>query len=47
VEYELTNLGLGLLEQLLNLATWADDHFQEIVRARRQYAHKGAAPLEN
>lgn len=47
VEYELTDLGLGLLEQLLDLTTWADRHFQEIVNARQQYAHKASAPLSN
>lgn len=41
VEYELTDLGLGLLEQLLDLATWAEEHFQEIVNARQQYANQG------
>jgi DNA-binding HxlR family transcriptional regulator len=44
VEYELTDLGLGLLEQLLDLATWAEGHFQEIVNARQQYANKGSVP---
>jgi DNA-binding HxlR family transcriptional regulator len=47
VEYELTDLGLGLLEQLLDLATWADEHFQEIVQARQQYANKGSVPMDN
>jgi DNA-binding HxlR family transcriptional regulator len=47
VEYELTDLGSGLLEQLLDLAGWADEHFQEIVTARQQYANKGSAPVDN
>ena len=31
VEYELTDLGKSLLEQLLHLANWADDHFVDIM----------------
>ena len=38
VEYELTDLGKSLLEQLLQLAGWADEHFGKIVEARKQYA---------
>ena len=40
VEYQLTQLGKGLLEQLLQLASWADDHFLEIVKARKKYTRK-------
>lgn len=40
VEYELTDLGKSLLEQLLNLTNWADDHFLDIVKARKMYGKK-------
>lgn len=40
VEYELTLLGKGLLEQLLQLANWADDNFEGIVKARKLYSKK-------
>lgn len=40
VEYELTDLGKSLLEQLLQLASWADDNFGEIVKARKNYTKK-------
>jgi DNA-binding HxlR family transcriptional regulator len=40
VEYELTELGKSLLEQLLQLANWADDHFEVIVKARKNYIKK-------
>ena len=40
VEYELSNLGRGLMEQLLSLANWADDHFLDIVKSRKKYVKK-------
>lgn len=42
VEYVLTPLGESLLRQLLSLAYWANDHFDAVLRARKQYgrAHK-------
>ena len=40
VEYELTEMGNSLLMQLLHLANWADDHFLEIVKARKTYGKK-------
>ncbi len=40
VEYELTDLGKSLLEQLLHLANWADDHFIDIMKARKTYGKK-------
>lgn len=40
VEYQLTDLGKSLLEQLLQLATWANDNFAEIFKARKKYAKK-------
>lgn len=40
VEYELTGLGKSLLEQLLQLANWADDNFEGIVKARKSYSKK-------
>ncbi len=40
VEYQLTSLGEGLLQQFLELAQWADSHFNEIMDARRRYLVK-------
>lgn len=34
VEYELTPLGISLLEQVLGLASWAKTHMSEIVASR-------------
>jgi len=40
VEYELTQLGMGLLQQILELAHWASGSMDEIVRARMVYDSK-------
>jgi len=40
VEYQLTELGEGLLKQLMQLATWAEENAGEILRARKQYGNK-------
>jgi DNA-binding HxlR family transcriptional regulator len=40
VEYELTQLGKGLLQQILELAQWASGSMDEIVRARMDYDSK-------
>jgi len=40
VEYELTQLGRGLLQQIVELARWASDSMDEIVRARMDYDSK-------
>ena len=40
VEYELTELGESLLKQLLQLATWAEEHVGEILKARKKYSRK-------
>ena len=40
VEYELTQLGKGLLQQILGLAQWAEGSMNEIVRARIDYDSK-------
>ena len=37
VEYELTSLGESLLRHLLQLATWADAHFGEVLEARATF----------
>lgn len=37
VEYELTLLGESLVKQLLQLATWAEENFAEIMKARKKY----------
>lgn len=40
VEYTLTELGEGLLRQLLMLAAWSEEHFSDILKARKKYAKK-------
>lgn len=37
VEYELTALGLSLLEQVLSLAVWAQEHMGEIITSRAKH----------
>lgn len=37
VEYCLTDLGRGLLDQILQLASWADEHSHEIATARKHF----------
>jgi DNA-binding HxlR family transcriptional regulator len=37
VEYSLTPLGRTLVEALTVLRDWADDHYHEVVAARRRY----------
>lgn len=37
VEYELTELGESLLRQLLQLATWAEENFDKIMKARKKH----------
>jgi DNA-binding HxlR family transcriptional regulator len=37
VEYSLTPLGQTLVEALMVLRDWADDHYHEVVAARRRY----------
>lgn len=37
VEYQLTQLGESLAKQLLQLATWAEENFEEIIKARKNY----------
>ena len=40
VEYQLTELGLSLLTQLMELASWADSHSNEIIKARKKYQRR-------
>ncbi len=40
VEYELTQLGEGLLKQIMELAQWAANSMDEIVKARMEYDSK-------
>jgi len=40
VEYELTQLGEGLLQQIMELAQWASNSMYEIVKARMDYDSK-------
>ena len=37
VEYELTELGKDLVKPLFELVSWADEHHEEIKRARKAY----------
>jgi DNA-binding HxlR family transcriptional regulator len=37
VDYELTPLGLSLLETMRHLKEWAEAHMAEVVRAREEY----------
>jgi DNA-binding HxlR family transcriptional regulator len=37
VEYELTALGRTLCEPLTALGRWAEEHIEDVVRARTQY----------
>ena len=37
VEYKLTALGESLVKQLLQMATWAEENFTEILKARKKY----------
>ena len=37
VDYELTDLGRSLLEQVIELGEWATDHRDQIMRARANY----------
>jgi DNA-binding HxlR family transcriptional regulator len=37
VEYSLTELGESLLKQLLQLASWAEENFAAIMKARKKY----------
>jgi DNA-binding HxlR family transcriptional regulator len=40
VEYELTNLGQGLLQQVSLLGDWAQQHGASIIRNRSKFARK-------
>ena len=40
VEYCLTELGERLLKQILQFATWAEENFSEIMKARKKYGKK-------
>jgi DNA-binding HxlR family transcriptional regulator len=44
VEYELTDLGRALLDQLTALNTWADAYHNEIVAARGRHDAAAEAP---
>jgi len=41
VEYRLTELGRGLLLQLVRLSEWASENMQQVLEAREKYAEKG------
>ncbi|WP_105168933.1 winged helix-turn-helix transcriptional regulator [Pseudoalteromonas sp. T1lg23B] len=40
VEYELTAMGKGIVKPLYQLVTWADEHHDEIHKARKAYDRK-------
>lgn len=40
VEYELTDLGRGIVKPLYQLVSWADNHHSDIKRARQIYDEK-------
>jgi len=40
VEYELTPIGKSLLQQIWELAQWASDSMEEILKARMEYDHQ-------
>lgn len=40
VEYSLTELGEGLLKQLVQLAAWADDNLAAILKSRKKFEKK-------
>jgi len=42
VDYELTPLGLSLLEPLRHLKEWAETHMPEVDRARQEYDRNNA-----
>lgn len=41
VEYELTELGCGLLKQLVSLAKWATENMGAVLHSRESYLKKG------
>jgi DNA-binding HxlR family transcriptional regulator len=40
VEYELTDLGHGLLQKIFELAQWAAENMDQIINARQEYDRK-------
>jgi len=44
VDYELTRLGATLREPLRALATWAEDHFDEVLASRARYDARTPGP---
>ena len=40
VEYQLTELGESLLKPLLQLAIWAEENVNEVLKARKKYGKK-------
>jgi DNA-binding HxlR family transcriptional regulator len=46
VDYELTALGLTLLDTIGKLVTWADEHMGEIEEARADYDARSCPPCE-
>jgi DNA-binding HxlR family transcriptional regulator len=44
VEYSLTDLGRTLLDMSIALASWAEDHIDEIEAARAAYDRRTSAP---
>jgi DNA-binding HxlR family transcriptional regulator len=46
VDYELTPLGRSVLEPLMGLMTWAQEHGTDVAEARRRYEDDQAAAVE-
>ena len=40
VEYELTDMGRGIVKPLYQLVSWADEHHDDIKQARQAYDDK-------
>jgi len=43
VEYQLTDMGKGIVKPLYQLVTWANDHHEEIKHCRHNYDKKNPA----
>ncbi|WP_448548148.1 winged helix-turn-helix transcriptional regulator [Thalassotalea fusca] len=43
VEYQLTEMGKGIVKPLFQLVTWASDHHDEIRQSRNEYDKKNPA----
>jgi DNA-binding HxlR family transcriptional regulator len=44
VEYELTHLGQSLRQPLIALGRWAEEHIEDVLRARQAYDQRSGPP---